>query len=467
MSIPSTASPPRVSIRREVREVARLAAPIVTVQLGMLLMGTVDTMMLGRLSKEALAAGALGTAVTFGIAAPAFGLIMAVDPLVSQAHGAGDRAAVLRHLVRGLVVVGTLSLLTMLGLWFVGPQLHWLRQQPEIVPLSTEYLRGVVPGMPGFLLFFLVRQTLQSMSIVRPAVLAVVAGNLVNVVANYALVFGGFGAPALGVLGSGLATSISRWVLLLVLVAASWPLIRQVVPARSAARSSALSRALRPGAFVDLVRLGVPISLQQAAEYWIFSLVALMMGALGAVQFAGHQIALNLASLAFMVPLGVAGAAATRVGNAIGRRDVEAARRAAVVSLGLGAAAMSLSALTFAAFPRLLGRLYTPEPEVIAVAATLLPIAAAFQIVDGLQVVAAGVLRGAADTLLPAALALIGFWGLGLPAAWLLAFPLELGPRGLWWGLTLGLATTAVLLVLRTRRRLSQPVEALLAERRA
>ena len=412
MSIPSTASPPRVSIRREVREVARLAAPIVTVQLGMLLMGTVDTMMLGRLSKEALAAGALGTAVTFGIAAPAFGLIMAVDPLVSQAHGAGDRAAVLRHLVRGLVVVGTLSLLTMLGLWFVGPQLHWLRQQPEIVPLSTEYLRGVVPGMPGFLLFFLVRQTLQSMSIVRPAVLAVVAGNLVNVVANYALVFGGFGAPALGVLGSGLATSISRWVLLLVLVAASWPLIRQVVPARSAARSSALSRALRPGAFVDLVRLGVPISLQQAAEYWIFSLVALMMGA-------------------------------------------------------LGAAAMSLSALTFAAFPRLLGRLYTPEPEVIAVAATLLPIAAAFQIVDGLQVVAAGVLRGAADTLLPAALALIGFWGLGLPAAWLLAFPLELGPRGLWWGLTLGLATTAVLLVLRTRRRLSQPVEALLAERRA
>jgi MATE family multidrug resistance protein len=293
----------------------------------------------------------------------------------------------------------------------------------------------------------------------------VLVGNLVNVLANYCLVFGGFGAPALGVLGSGLATSISRWVLLAVLIAASWPL--RGLFAAEADNSSSWRRALRPRAFFDLVRLGVPISLHQAAEFWVFTVVALMMGSLGATEFAGHQIALNLAALTFMVPLGISGAAATRVGNAVGRRDLPAARLAAGVTLALGAGVMCVSATVFALFPRLLSRIYSPDLEVITAAAALIPIAAVFQVVDGLQVVSSGILRGAADTLLPAALALVGFWVIGLPFGWWLAFPQGLGPRGLWWGLTLGLAATALLLVWRARHRLDQPVELLLAERDA
>jgi MATE family multidrug resistance protein len=190
------------------------------------------------------------------------------------------------------------------------------------------------------------------------------------------------------------------------------------------------------------------------------------MGALGAAEFAGHQIALNLAALSFMVPLGIAGAAATRVGNAVGRLDGAAARRAALVCLLLGGAVMVVSAAAFYFLPRPLARLFTPDEEVLAVAAVLVPVAAAFQIVDGTQVVGAGVLRGAADTRFAALCALAGFWGLGLPTGIVLTFRFGLGPAGLWWGLTAGLAGTALLLVLRVRRRLQRPVAELLAERR-
>jgi multidrug resistance protein, MATE family len=448
---------------RELRAIAALGGPVALVQIGMLLMGTVDTMMLGRVSKEAMAAGALGHTVSFAVFGPVMGLFFAIEALVTQAVGAGDRPRVARHFARVVVLSLYLSAPVSLLLLWIGPRLRWLRQSAELLPLADDYLRGVAPGVAGFFLFLVLRLVLQAGSVVRPALLAVAASNLLNVVANYGLVFGGFGLPALGVYGSGLATSIARWSLCLLLLLFGWGALRRMLS--GVFRPAQLVTALHPREHAATFRLGLPIALHNAAEFWVFSAVGLMMGSLGALQFAAHQIALNLAALTFMVPLGIASAAATRVGNAVGRLDAHAVRRAARVALILGAGVMSVSALVFALAPRLLSRAYTPDPEVVALAALLLPIAAVFQVADGFQVVAAGVLRGAADTTWPAVIALAGFWVIGLPLGALLAYRGGLGPAGLWWGLTAGLTATAVALGFRVRARLSHPVAELRAER--
>ncbi len=438
-------------LRAELRAVVRLAAPVILVQVGQMLMGVVDTMMLGRVSELALAAGALGNSVAFGLVVLPMGMLMALDPLVAQAWGGGDRRRLGRIFQQGLILATVLTVPLSLAMWDTEGALAALGQKPELLAGSSSYLRAVVPGNLPFLLFVAVRQTLQAMSMVRPAVIAIVVGNVANVVANYALIFGHFGFPRLGVVGSGLSTSFSRWVMLAVLLAAA---ARQVRPHLQVRRS-----AWRLGGLAHLLRLGIPIGVQLSLEMWLFMAVALMMGAMGARELAGHQIALNLAAITYMVPLGVAGAAATRVGNAIGRGSQTDARRSAAVTLCVGAAVMSVSAAAFSLFPGFLARLFTPGPEVIATAALLIPIAGAFQIFDGLQVVAAGVLRGIADTRVPAFFALVGYWFLGLPLAWLLAFRTELGPRGLWWGLTLGLASAAVMLLGRVRSRFASAID--------
>jgi MATE family multidrug resistance protein len=203
------------------------------------------------------------------------------------------------------------------------------------------------------------------------------------------------------------------------------------------------------GPYFGILGIGAPIALLLMVEMWFFSVVALLIGHLGPIELAAHQIALNLAALSFQVPVGVAAAAASRVGNAIGRRDQDGARRSARVCLMVGAGVMTVSAAAFAFLPGLLARLYTPDPAVIALAAILIPVAALFQIFDGVQVVGSGVLRGAADTRIPAMLGLFGYWGIGLPLGWYFAFEQHRGPQGLWWGLTIGLAATAILLLLR------------------
>ncbi|HEV2843381.1 MAG TPA: MATE family efflux transporter, partial [Thermoanaerobaculia bacterium] len=202
-----------------------------------------------------------------------------------------------------------------------------------------------------------------------------------------------------------------------------------------------------------MLRIGIPIGVHNSVELLIFAVAALLIGRIGVHDLAGHQVAINLASLSFMVPLGISGAAATRVGNAIGRGDMPAARRAAAVCLFLGGAAMSCFAVLFIVLPEPLARLYTEDPAVIAVVLSLLPIAALFQVFDGLQVVGAGVLRGAADTALPALIVLIGYWVLGLPVGWYLAFHEGQGARGLWWGFTIGILFMALLFILRIALR--------------
>ncbi len=427
---------------QELEAAVRLAVPVAMTYIGLMLMGTVDTMMLGHLSAEALAAGALGHVVSTTLLMLCSGILAALDPLMTQAFGAHDRPAIGAHLQRGIVLAAALAIPISLTMLETRPVLRFLGQQPEILGEAAAYIRAISWGNLAFLLFGIFRQTLQAMSLVRPAMVAIVLANLVNVVANYALIFGHFGFPSLGVAGSAHASAASRWVMFLCLLITSRRALRPYWSGFTAAAVS-LRHHMR------LLRLGLPIGLHNSLELCLFLTVALLMGRIGVSELAGHQIALNLCALAFMVPLGISGAAATRVGNAIGRRDMPGARRSAAVCLSVGAGVMALFAVLFATAPRLLSSLYTEDTATLAVAAALLPIAAVFQVFDGVQVVSSGVLRGAADTTVPAAIALVGFWLLGLPGGWYLAFREGLGPRGLWWGLTLGLSTVAVLFVTR------------------
>jgi multidrug resistance protein, MATE family len=433
-------------LRLELAAAARLAAPVALVQLGLMFMGVVDTMMLGHLSAAALAAGALGHISTVGLLFLGNGVLTALDPLVAQAHGAGDRAAVGAHLQRGIVLGLVMVIPIGLLLWDVRPALLALGQPAAVTAEAAAFARGMIWGLPGYFLFVTFRQTLQAMSVVRPAALAIVLGNVANALGNWVLIFGHLGMPALGVRGSAYSTSICRTAMCLWLLFTSR---RRLAPFWQGFTREAfdLPKLLR------LLRIGLPIGLHQSVEVVLFITVALLMGRMGIVQLAGHQIAINLVSVSFMLPLGVAGAAATRVGNAVGRQDMPGARRAAAACLLLGAGVMLVFATLFAAFPEALGRLYTEDRDVIAMTALLLPVAAVFQVFDGVQTVSAGVLRGVADTTIPAVIALVGFWLIGLPAGWLLAFQLGQGPRGLWWGLTAGLTAVALLQVARIAHR--------------
>jgi MATE family multidrug resistance protein len=251
--------------------------------------------------------------------------------------------------------------------------------------------------------------------------------------------------------GSAFSTSLARWVMFLYLLIAAR---RRLAPYWHGFTAEAASWR----GYLLMFRIGVPIGIHNTVEIGIFGLGAVLIGQIGVTALAGHQVAINLASLSFMVPLGISGAAATRVGNAIGRGDMSGARRAAAASLILGAGTMSCFAVLFATLAVPLGHLYTQDRAVIAMVAALLPIAAVFQVFDGIQVVSAGVLRGAADTTFPAVMALIGYWALALPVGWVLAFRAGFGARGLWWGFVVGLMAVAILLLLRIAARFRGPL---------
>jgi MATE family multidrug resistance protein len=430
----------------EARALVRLAIPVVAAQLGLMSLGVVDTIMVGHLSKQALAAVALGNLYTWGLMILGQGVLMALDPLISQAHGAGDRPAVSLALQRGLLLSQLICIPFWVAFQFAEPVLRLFKQPPEIVPVAAHFIRNIAPGLPAFFAFVVLRQALQAMSIVRPVIWSVVIGNLFNVAGNLGFIYGRLGMPAMGAPGSAVSTTIGRYLMLLVLMVASWEVFREVWD-----RPTRRLFEVRP--YARMLAIGVPTGIQYGLEVWVFMTVSLLMGTMGTLPIAGHQIAINLASISFMVPLGVGAAAATRVGNAIGRGDSDEARRAAGVSIAMGAAVMSFSALLFAVVPRVLARIYTPDVEVIDMAASLLPIAALFQIFDGTQAVGCGVLRGVADTRAAAIINLVGYWVLGLPLGLQMAFRWQMGPRGLWWGITIGLASVALLLVARIRRR--------------
>lgn len=426
----------------------RLALPVVTVQVGLMFMGVVDMLMVGRVSAAAIAAVAIGNLYFYGASIFGMGALLALDPVVAQAVGARDEDGIARGIQRGLLIAFVLTAASTLLLMPAGPLLRLVRQPADIVPTAAAYARINAVGLLPFYVFIVLRQSLQAMHRVAPIVASIVLTNLANVAGNWVLVFGHLGFAPHGAIGSAWSTQISRWLMPVLLLAFAR---RDVAPhlVRWRPESSEWAPLRR------MLALGLPIAAQLELEYGVFAVAGLMMGWIGTSALAGHQVALNLASLTFMVPAGVSGAAAVLVGNAVGRGDSAGARRAAAAGLLCGVSFMVASAAVMLAVPHTLARFYTPDAAVAAVAATLIPIAGIFQVFDGTQVVSIGILRGVGDTRTPMIINVLGFWLAGLPVSWILGLQLGLGPVGVWWGLTLGLVVVAVFLVMRVRGRLA------------
>lgn len=412
----------------------------------MMAMGAVDTVMVGRVTPTDLAAVAIGNLYFFGVAVFGMGVLFALDPVISQAVGAQDANAVARGVQRGGLLALILTALASVLLLPAGPILGALRQPPDVVPVAAAYAWASILGVYPFYGFVVLRQSLQAMGRIRPLLWTVAAANVVNVVFNWILIYGNLGAPELGAVGSGWATSLSRWFMMLMLILVAWPLLR---PSLRPFRPEAM--ALKP--LARLLRVGAPIGAQLSLEFGVFGAAGLLIGLMGTIPVAGHQVALQLAALTFMVPVGVAQATSVLVGQAVGRADPPGARRAAGAGLLVGAGFMSVTAALFLLFPEPLAAVFSVDQPVIATAATLLPIAGVFQIFDGLQVVAAGALRGVADTRVPMILNFVGFWLVGLPICVVLGLWLDWGPAGVWWGLAIGIGIVAILLLHRIRIR--------------
>ena len=441
----------------ESRALLRLALPVVLVQVGVMAMGVVDTIMVGHLSATALAAVALGNLYFFGCAILGMGALMGLDPVVAQALGAGDHPAIARGVQRGLILATLLSVPAAVALLYAEPVLRYMSQPAEVVPLAGAYARWTAPSVLPLYLFVVLRQSLQALRAMRPILICILAGNLINGFLNWILIYGHLGAPARGVTGTAISTTIGRWALPFILLALAWS---RLAPALRPFRPEVL----QPAPLGRMFRLGLPIGIQTALEFTAFGAVGLMMGRFGTIPVAAHQVAINLASLTFMVPLGVGQAAAVLVGHAIGAADQSGARRAARASVVYGVGFMAFTSIVFLLLPVQLARLYTIDVATVTLAATLLPVAGVFQLFDGAQAVTAGILRGAGDTRVPMLINLGGFWLFGIPMSLYLGFRTPMGPVGLWWGLAAALAIVAAILTLRVNSLLRRPITRVMIE---
>jgi MATE family multidrug resistance protein len=425
----------------------RLAGPIVLAELGWMAMGNVDIMIVGRVSTDAIAAVSLGTTLFYGVSVCAGGVLWGMDTLVAQAFGAGDLDDGRRSLIQGIWVSLFIIPIIMGIVWSLDPFLTRFGIDPEVLRGVRPYLHVLNWSTPALIFYFVFRRYLQAMHIVRPVMWILVTANLVNLAGNWLLVFGHWGAPRLGAVGSAWATFASRAYMASALGMVLWRRDRTIL------RRVDLDQ-WRPnfGRILELLRIGWPAAGQMAMEIGVFAVVTVLMGRLNAKSLAGHQIALSTVSTTFMLPLGISSAAAIRVGHRLGRGDARGAARSGWMALAIGAAVMSAAALALLAAPRWIARLFTPQAEVIATATTLLRIAAAFQLFDGLQVVATGALRGAGETRAPMMCHFAGYWLIGLPLGVWLCFAKGWGAAGLWSGLSLGLILIGIALTLVWRR---------------
>ncbi|MCG8354839.1 MAG: MATE family efflux transporter [Kiloniellales bacterium] len=448
---------------REFSALARLALPLALTQVAQIAHYTTDVIMIGRLGPEALAAAQLGMNLFMPLWLFGLGIVMAVSPMVAQALGAKQYRAVRRSVRQGMWVAIAVSV----PFGFILAQgeaiLLAFGQSPENAAGADAYLDALLWSLPPSLCLIVLRAFIAAHSRPRAALLVLVNGIWLNALLNYMLIFGNFGFPAMGLVGAGIATVIVNFAM----VAA---LLLFVLQDRRFKRYFILVRFWRSDwpRFREILRLGLPIGATIVAESTLFASAGILMGLIGTEQLAAHAIAMQCASVAFMVPLGISQAATVRVGLAAGAGDAAGVGRAGWLAFGLGIVTMSISAMVFWLMPETLTAIFLSgegglEIAVAAYAASFLLIAGLFQLFDGSQVVLAGCLRGLKDTRVPMIFAMLGYWGIGLPSGVLFAFVLDLEGRGIWFGMMTGLAAVAVMVLWRFQGRarfglLAQPV---------
>ena len=410
-------------------------------------MGIVDTLMVGPLGPAAIGATGMSSAVFTALAIFGMGLMLGLDTLVSHAFGARRIEDCVRWLHQGVALACVASPVVMALAWIAFATVDWWGLHPDVRVLVASYLRVISLSAFPLLLYAALRRYLQGRHIVRPVMAALISANLVNAGANWVLIYGRLGMPALGVEGSAWATSIARLYMALFLLATVYWVHRQDPDHPRIPFAIDLPRLKR------LITLGFPAASQITLEVGVFAAATMLAGRLDPIASASNQIALNVVSLAFMVPLGLASAAAVRVGHAVGAGDAGRAVQTGWTALTLGAALMVAIAVALFAWPEPLLRSFTTDPRVIDIGARLLRIAAAFQLFDGTQAVATGVLRGLGETRMPMIVNVIGHWVFGLPAGYALCFVFGWGVTGLWVGLSIGLVIAGMALTVEWGRR--------------
>lgn len=426
----------------EVRPLLRLGVPIVITQLGQMMLGVVEMLYAGRIGVEALDAVSLGLVWQHGTLWPLVGVVIGYDPLVSQAFGAGRSDEVARAMQRAVLIALALSLLVVVSWLYTAEALLLLGQRRDIAEAAALYVRTQLFSVPAVLVYGGLSVWLSSRGIVRPGNVVMVSANVFNALVSYALVLGHWGAPALGIRGAALSIGLTRVLMVVVLLGlvlkfglhrGAWvPWSRKVFAGR---------------AFLRQLSLGIPNGFSMGLELWAFQLGTLLAGRIGHGALGAHGIALNLASVLFMVPLGLSIGTAIRVGQLIGAGNPQHAQRAAQTALALiGGYSLCMGAAV-AALCDVLPRIYTADAEVIALAATALPIAGAFQVLDGLQAAGTGILRGMGKPRITAAYNAIGYFAIGIPLAWCLGLRTPLGLRGVWLGYAAGLLCVAAAMV--------------------
>jgi MATE family multidrug resistance protein len=446
-------------IRRELLPTLRLAIPVVMAELGWMAMGVVDTIMVGPLGPQAISAAGVGNSMHIAFAIFGMGILLGLDTLVSQAFGARDIKQCHRLFLDGLALAGLMAVplvAVLVGVWYAIPFLGF---HGAVRPPLESYFGIVVASTPFLLVYAACRRYLQAMHAVMPVMLALVTANLINAAANWTLIYGHFGVPALGVAGAAWATFISRVYMLLVLAVAVWWIDRERTRDAGLGAGGGLWHVdwhLDRQRLHRLLRLGLPAASQIGAEVGVFALATAMSGMLDPISSASHQIALNMAGVAFMIPLGMGSAGAVRVGHAVGAREPARVAASGWTAIVLGTGFMVASGLAFVLMPRQLIHLFSDDPDVLRVGTSLLLLGAVFQLFDGIQGVITGTLRGLGDTRTPMITNLAAHWLLGLPVSYTLCFVLGWGVYGLWVGLSLGLIVTGITLLWVWTVRLKQ-----------
>ncbi|MCB2255260.1 MATE family efflux transporter [Pseudomonas chlororaphis] len=451
MDTPASSLNRPARVRLELRSLLALALPIMIAQLATTAMGFVDAVMAGRVSPRDLAAVALGNSIWIPVFLLMTGTLLATTPKVAQRVGAGtfgEIGPLVRQALWLALVVGLSASLILVN---AEPILHLMKVDPELIGPCMEYLHGIASGMPAVALYYVLRCFSDALGRTRPSMVMGLCGLALNIPINYVFIYGHLGVPAMGGVGCGWATAIVMWAMMLGM--AAWT---RWAPAY---QSSQLFKRFDWPQWAVIKRLlgvGLPIGVAVFAESSIFAVIALLIGSLGATVVAGHQIALNISSLLFMIPYSLGMAVTVRVGQALGAGNPHQARFAAGVGLGAALAFALFSASLILLLRESIASIYTPDTAVIQVAAMLIVYAALYQFSDAIQVICAGALRGYQDTRVTMVLTLLAYWGIGLPVGYVLGltdwFGPASGPSGLWEGLIAGLSCAALMLSIRLAR---------------
>ncbi len=437
----------------EFRALLKLGWPLIIAQLAQSALFTTDIIMLGRLGGRFVAAGALANALFICIQLFGIGIVGAVAPMVAQAIGARDFRSVRRTVRQGVWLSVMLFVLLLPLAWNIGPIYRWMGQDPELIALAETFIHAAVWLLLPAFVFIALRSFLSAHGATRAILVITVAGVVVNALANYALVFGNWGFPRLEMVGSGISTTVVNTVMLLLT-------ILYIQMHKRFRRYHIWHQMLTPDwkRLWELTRIGVPIGAMLLAEVALFTSASLLQGWLGEAELAAHSVALTVASLAFMVPLGISQATTVRVGIALGERNPEGVRKSGWAALALTLGFMSLTAIAFFLVPHQIVSLFLDPAQAentapLALAASFLLVAGIFQLVDGTQVTMAAALRGLSDTNMPLVIALLGYWAVGFPIAYLCGFTLGFRGVGIWIGLAAGLAAVALVLTIRFAMR--------------